>query len=180
MSEPLRYGRRNYNSNEFSSAHYGLGKQQCMFDIDLMVGEVVRPVTGKMREGIEHDVTYIEYKQLRFARSETKKFDVDLVKFLAVFEYKYKDCDTVKTAMKLPEGSAAYAEFMLAKIIGARFFFVIATYGKPPFTFYEFDMNTGVPYRIETKLMYQMGNEADLREKIIDFWENVLHLKEKT
>ena len=82
--------------------------------------------------------------------------------------------------MKLPEGSAAYAEFMLAKIIGARFFFVIATYGKPPFTFYEFDMNTGVPYRIETKLMYQMGNEADLREKIIDFWENVLHLKEKT
>lgn len=176
MSEPLRYGRRNFNSNEFSSAHYNLGKQQCMFDIDLMVGEVVRPITGKIQKEVDH-VTYVEYKQLRFARDENKKFDTNLVKFLSVFEYKYKDCEDVRKAMKLQQGSAAYAEFMLAKIIDARFFFVIATYGKPPFTFYEFDMNTGVPYEIEKRLMYEFGNEADITEKIVDFWQNVLHLK---
>lgn len=154
------------------------GLQLSIADKKKMAIRLYASGTGLDKEQIK-DILSISRSALAtyLTDNENKKFDTNLVKFLSVFEYKYKDCEDVRKAMQLQQGSAAYAEFMLAKIIGARFFFVIATYGKPPFTFYEFDMNTGIPYEIEKRLMYELGNETDITEKIVDFWQNVLHLK---
>lgn len=64
----------------------------------------------------------------------------------------------------------------MAKKLAMRFFFVVATNGEPPFTFYEYDLKTGVYTQILTKLNYDKLNQTLKKESINYFWKNVLKL----
>jgi len=157
--------------NEFSEAHYDLPKQQCLFDIDRIKGEWL---TFDISEGKE-EATYVEYTRLKHS-SELPKFDKSRIKFLALFELKYCFSERVQDAMLLKEGTSAWAEFMMAKDLGMRFFFVVASNGLPPFTFYEFDMISGTYFKIPIKLNYDIGNKSQKKACINYYWKSVLNL----
>ena len=78
--------------------------------------------------------------------------------------------------MKLSAGTSAWAQFLLSKQIGARFFFVVATNGLPPFNFYEYDMATGEYSHILPPLDYNILNKEE-KVKIINwYWKDILKL----
>lgn len=158
--------------NEFSEAHYLLPVQQGLFDIDKIKGEWL---SFEINEGKE-EATYVEYNMLKFANEADKRFNTDLIKYLAVFELKYCFAPRVKEAMELKQGTSSYAQFMMAKILGARFFFVVATNGLPPFSFYEYDMETGVYTELPKKLRYDVGNNTQKEACINYYWKEVVKL----
>lgn len=93
-----------------------------------------------------------------------------------MFELKYVMCDRVQEAMRLNIGSSGWAEFIMAKKLDMRFFYVIATNGESPFTFYEYDLMTGEYKEAEYKLGYEKGNETLKRETLNWYWKDVLKL----
>lgn len=83
--------------NEFSEMHYQLPPQQCLFDIDKIKGEWLN---FEINEGKEES-TYVEYTTLKNISDNSLKFDVDRIKFIALFELKYCLSERVKNAMEL-------------------------------------------------------------------------------
>jgi hypothetical protein len=68
------------------------------------------------------------------------------------------------------------AEFLMAKKLDMRFFFVVATNGQPPFTFYEYDLTNGVYTEFSQKLDYDKFNNTLKKYAINNYWQNVLKL----
>lgn len=160
--------------NEFSEMHYLLPAQQCMFDIDKMKAEWLSFDIDSTKE----NATYVEYTCLKHGNENYKKFDRERIKWIALFELKYRQCERVKTAMELNEGTASWAIFMLAKQMQARFFFVVATEGKPPFTFYEYDLKDGSYNELNQKLNYDPLNLTLKKETVNHYWSNTLKLSQ--
>ena len=152
--------------NEFSEAHYDLPKQCGMFDIDLLQGQWLNLNMAASKK----EAQYVEYRVLRHANTHLK-FNADRIRFEAFFELKFTGTDRVKECLKLPEGKSEWAFFMLAKIVGARFFIVVGTNGEAPFYFFEYTPE-GEAMKYKT-LMYNSENRS---EAINDFWQNELNL----
>lgn len=151
--------------NNFSELHYELPANYGMFDVDLFQGQWLNIEI----ESTKKEATYIEYRCLRYD-ANGNKFNLDRFKPVAMFEFKHNGSESVKKSIReLKEGSALWAEFMFCKIVGMRFFVVVATQGKVPFHFIEFNISTGNFTIAGTLTQYS-------KEAIIDFWKNTLHL----
>jgi len=153
--------------NEFSEAHYDLGSQYNMFDIDRVYGQWLDLDITQTKE----EATYVEYRCLSFEGQDTR-FNVDRFKPIALFELKYKYSDKVEEKMQLPTGTATWGAFMFAKILRMRFFIVIATEGHPPFYFHEYDLHGN----ISRPRILDYVRKADRREAIKNFWEYELQI----
>jgi len=155
--------------NDFSEAHYQLPPNYCMFDIDFCRGEWLNLEV----ESTKDNATYVEYRCLHFDNNNNK-FNVDRIKFVAIFELKHNGTSSVKEKIKgLEVGSPLWATFMLSKLIKCRFFVVVATNGKQPYHFIEYDENGKYNYVGTFK-----HKENDIKESINNFWNNVLKINE--
>lgn len=153
--------------NDFSEAHYQLPNQYAMFDIDILKGEWLQ----LNAESTKEDATYVEYRCLKFDNNENK-LNLDRFKLIAIFELKYKMTDKIKKDISLLPGTSLWGSFMLAKLIKTRFILVIATKGKQPYFFYEFDTN-GKHKHLGT-LKYE---KETLIENINEFWRENLKIE---
>lgn len=152
--------------NEFSEAHYDLPNNYGMFDIDIMQGEWLNINI----EATKNEATYVEYRCLKHDKNENK-FNDDRFKPVAFFEYKHHGTQRVKDLLMLPEGKSTWAAFMLAKMVKARFFIVVATNGCSPLYFFEYDGDGKmIPYKT---LSY---TPEERQKKINAFWADELQL----
>lgn len=156
--------------NDFSESHYKLGRTPAMFDIDTMFGEWLN-----LHENVstKENATYIEYKCLKFEKDENR-FNEDRIKWTALFELKYNGSDDVKKKMVMNAGEPLWAVFMLAKKLSCRFFLVVATEGKTPFHFCEYDIKTNK--MIKPVKTMNFDYKTDDSKIIKDFWINQLNL----
>ena len=122
--------------NDFSEAHYQLPNNFGMFDIDIFKGEWLNLYT----ESTKDEAVYVEYRCLHFDNNNNR-LNLDRFKSIAIFDLKYKGSKILKEEMLLKPGRPLWASFMFAKLIKIRFFLVVATKGKQPFYFMEYDMN---------------------------------------
>lgn len=109
--------------SEFGNMHRTLPKTFGMFDFDRMKATAKVPL-----ELVRQNIAFLEYKTI-FRDGE--------INFTALFEIKHKDSPFVRDAMKCKCGTATWAQVKTAEKLGCRYFFVIATNGKQPFSFYE-------------------------------------------
>lgn len=155
--------------NNFSEAHYKLPRSYGMFDIDDLKGEWLR-----LSDNITSDIrtTYVEYRCLKFEKDDNR-FNLDRIKFTAIFEYKYTGNDYLKQKIEMNSGEPLWATFMLAKLIKCKFFLLVATNGDSPYHFIEFDINTN------RKLPYKTLNfdyKIDNPNVVLEFWNNELNI----
>jgi hypothetical protein len=123
-----------------------------MFDIDYIKAEARINLTLS-----KQDCCFIEYR--------TDFLNAD-VRFVAMFEIKFKSSDYVKEAIKCPVGTATFAQKILCKKLGMRYFIVVQTEGKLPFSFVEIKDTS---YKFLGKL-----NEGD---NIETFWKEILQIE---
>jgi hypothetical protein len=109
--------------SEFGDMHRKLPSYCGMFDIDRM--SAVATIHLELKN---QDVGFIEYRT---------NFEDNSIKFVAMFEVKYKDSEHVQKAMQVKTGTSVFAQVKMAETLNCRYFMVIATEGKNPFTFYE-------------------------------------------
>jgi hypothetical protein len=140
---------------EFGETHRLLPQSCCMFDIDKMIGSAFIEL-----EITRQNIAYIEYKTNFY--SENNK-----IEFKALFELKFKQSYSTNEAMKVKIGTATFAQIEMAKMLNCRYFFIIATEGKSPFTFYEWIDNEFINVGI---LSYQDNNK---KEMINNFWKQI-------
>ena len=154
--------------NDFSEAHYQLPQSYCMFDIDFCKGEWLNLEFDSTKE----NATYVEYRCLKFDNNQNR-FNLDRIKFVAIFELKHTGSDAVKDKIRdLKSGSPLWATYMLSLLIKCRFFVVVATKGKVPFHFVEYDENGD--YHFVGTLEY---GEKDVEETIRIFWNDTLKIQ---
>lgn len=147
--------------SEFSEAHYDLPGQCGMFDIDIMKGEWLKLDTISGKE----ETTFVEYRCLK---NGDNKFNLDRFKPIAIFELKHHGTNRVKDLLDLPEGKSTWAAFMMSKKLDCRFFIVVATNGKNPFYFFEYDKLGNRKKHLT--LDYSENNRED---KINKFWKKL-------
>jgi hypothetical protein len=140
--------------SEFGNVHRLLPPRCGMFDIDKMKAKAVVDL-----EVTKQDIGFIEYRTL------WNKSDI---KWMALFEIKYMDSDTVKKLMECKLGTATWAQMKLCQQLNMRYFIVIATEGCQPFDFYEV-FDTGNYEHVGT---LDYGNE-DKKGKINEFWTKI-------
>lgn len=157
--------------NPFSELHYQLRGQYCMFDIDLVKAEWLNvDIESSLPT---EKATYIEYRKLKNGNG-LEKFDLDTFKPKALFEYKYKMLDhDYEKFISFKPGGAPWAELMFCKMTNMRFFLVIATDGKQPYKFVEFDMIGKVIEPINI-LNYDNSNYV---ENVNVFWDKFIKIK---
>lgn len=144
--------RRDGQGSLFGNMHREeLGKQYGMFDIDALSAEARLAL-----ELTKEEIGFIEYRTY---------FNPADVRFVALFEVKFRDSDRVQEAMKCPVGSATFAQKIMAKRLGARYFFIIQSGGQLPFKFVEIT-DTGC----------EVKGTLCKREEMCYFWECILKL----
>lgn len=128
-----------------------LDKKYGMFDIDAMSAE------AKVKlELTNEEIGFIEYRT---------DFNNSDVKFSALFEIKFRGSDYVKAALQCKIGTATFAQKMMCKKLGMRYFFVVQTNGELPFLFIEI-LDDGY------KQIGYLRSAKDMQF----FWKNVLRL----
>lgn len=155
--------------NDFSESHYKLPNQYGMFDIDVMFGEWLNLTDIK---STKPESTYIEYRCLRHDK-DGNRFNEDVIKYVALFELKYKMTDRIREEAKMIPGRPLWAAFMTAKRLNCRFFLVVASEGKSPFAFHEFC--TKENKRLEKRVL-EFDYLTDDAEIIRMFWNNELNI----
>ena len=140
--------------SEFGNVHRLLPKYCGLFDIDKMKAKAIVDL-----EVTKQDIGFIEYRTL---------WDKSDIKWMALFEIKHMDTDTVRKLMECKLGTATWAQMKLCQQLNMRYFIVIATEGHRPFEFYEV-FNTGDYKHIGT-LDYNNENKAG---KINEFWNSI-------
>lgn len=145
--------RRYYNEGSlFGDMHREqLDLKYGMFDIDAMSAEARIKL-----ELTNEEIGFIEY------RTDFNNADVT---FSALFEIKYKGSDYVKEALKCKLGTATFAQKIMCKKLGMRYFFVIQSEGKLPFLFIEI-IDSG----------YKNLGSLQCASEMKSFWENTLRL----
>lgn len=157
--------------NPFSEMHYQLPGQYCMFDFDLVQAEWLNLDIESSRP--TEKATYIEYRKLKNGNG-LEKFNLDTFKPKALFEYKHKMSGSdYEKFISFKPGCAPWAELMFCKMTNMRFFLVIATDGKQPFKFVEFDMIGKVIEPINT-LNYDNSN---IQKIVRVFWDKFIKIK---
>jgi hypothetical protein len=141
--------------SEFGDVHRLLPGNCCMFDIDKMTGTAIVNL-----ELSRQDIGFIEYKT-NFHNKNNK------IEFKALFELKFKDSYYVHEAMKVKIGTSTFAQIEMAKKLECRYFFVIATNGMQPFTFYEWINDKFVNVGI---LQY---SEYNKKQMINELWKQL-------
>jgi hypothetical protein len=140
--------------SEFGNVHRLLPQDCCMFDIDKMTGTAIVNL-----EMTRQDIGFIEYKTI--FNSENK------IEFKALFELKFRNSFYVQQAMKVKIGTSTFAQIEMAKKLGCRYFFVIATNGMQPFTFYEW-----IDDRFE-KVGILQYSEYNKKQMINELWKQL-------
>lgn len=155
--------------NNFSELHYQLPGQYTMFDIDVVKAQWLNLDIESFKE----EATYIEYRKLKNGNG-LEKFDLDTFKPIALFEFKHKRSKTVvEEYLSFKPGGAPWAELMFCKMTNMRFFLVMATNGKPPYKFVEFDMRGKV---IEPTNILDYDNKNYV-ENVNIFWDKIIKIK---
>jgi hypothetical protein len=155
--------------NDFSESHYKLPRSFGLFDIDILKAEWL-----SLKDNLceKENATYIEYRCLKFDKDENR-FNSDRIKYIALFELKFKGNDILKEKMNMNPGEPLWEVFMTAKKLQCRFFLVVATEGKSPFYFFEYDINTNQKLTYKT---LKFNYEIDDKKIINDFWINELKI----
>lgn len=144
------------SGSEFGLIHRELPKDCCMFDIDRMSAKAEINLELKRQE-----IAFIEYRT---------DFNNCSVIWKALFEIKNQDSIEVRKALECPIGTSTFAQLKLAQLIGARFFYVIATMGIQPFHFYEIE-NQGI--YIDHGFLDYSDKKTDGIEAIKRFWGKI-------
>ena len=147
------------SGSEFGLVHRKLPIKCGMFDIDRMSAQATIDLELK-----KQDVGFFEYRT---------NWKDNSINWKALFEVKYKDSHYVQEAIKCKIGTSTWAQLKLCETLGARYFIVVSTFGKQPFTFYEIDI-LGCS-RIVGTLDYNDRN-TDGAVNINKFWNDILKL----
>ncbi len=136
----------------FGLLHRKLPRHCTLFDIDSIKAEAKVDLFMDKQDSI-----FIEYRT---------DFTNNTCKFVAMFELKFKDSDSVRAAMNFKKGQAIWAQVAMCKQLGMRYFFVISNSGKSPFIFYEYDF-----INLSFNFVYEMICEENENEAINKAWE---------
>ena len=140
--------------SEFGNMHRVLPKYCGMFDIDKMTASAIVSLELK-----HQDVGFIEYRT---------NWSDSSVKWIALFEIKFKYSTSVYEALEFKKGTATWAQLKLCQTLNMRYIFVIATEGKQPFDFYE------VHYDGSKKLIGTLKyNQSNKKQKVKEFWKHI-------
>ncbi len=149
--------------NEFSELHYLLPKTCNMFDLDLFL------------TSNDNSATFIE-SNCNFDADLQDKFNLDKFKPRAIFEYKHHYTMKVVDLLELPIYSSVWSAFMTAKMLNVRFFIIVATNGKAPFYFIEYDRAGIILMQGNRKYKVLDYTPETAKESINNFWKNELQL----
>ena len=143
---------------EFGLIHRELPRGCGMFDLDRVSARAEMHL--ELRAA---NVGFIEYRT---------DFNTATYTYPALFEVKHKHSATVEKCLSMTPGQATAAQHYMSKLLGARFFLVVATNGQQPFTFYE--LTTGKPHKIG--VLNYFDRDVDGKDAINTFWKDVLKL----
>lgn len=141
--------------SEFGDIHRELPKYCGMFDIDRMSAEA-----NITLELTKTETAFMEYRT---------DFNNSSIKFLALFEIKFKITDNVKNALDCPVGTSTWAQMQMCKKLNSRYFIVVGTEGLQPFEFYEIDLRDG-----RSSFVYTLSySEENKKDKITKCWQSL-------